>query len=98
MSGGAIVAIVVGLVVILNLALWLFEVRRPDKRAGVERVMGKVTLVLAAVALAVIPFALSQGRFWAAALLAFNAYVLLSNRRTKQRLARERRRTSPGGP
>jgi hypothetical protein len=96
MSGGAIIAIIVGLV-ILDLAVDHFGILwyRPNRRAGTERLRSKVTLVLAAAALAVIPFALSQGRFLAAAVLAFNLYVLLSNRGIKQRWS-ESRRSSPG--
>jgi hypothetical protein len=90
MSGGAIVAILVGLL-LLDLAVWHFEILwyRPSKRAGAERLRNKVTLVLAAAGLAAIPYALSQGKVWAAAACALNVFVLLSNRRTMQRLERE---------
>jgi hypothetical protein len=91
MSGGAIAAILVGLVM-LDLAVWHFEIlwHRPNRRAGMERLESRVRLVLVAAALAAIPFALVQGRFLPAAACALAAYVALSNyRSTRQRRERK---------
>lgn len=85
MGDGAIVAILVGLV-ILDLAASHFEIlwHKPNRRVGMERLESRVSLVLAAAGLALIAYALSQGRLWPAAVLAFSVFVLLSNRRTRQ--------------
>lgn len=91
MSGGAVIAIVVGLVM-LDVAVLHFEIlwHRPDKRARVERLERKVMLVLAAACLPAIAYGLSQGRLWPAAACALGAFAMLSSyRRNKQTLERE---------
>jgi len=92
MSGGAIITFAVCLVILGDIAvlrsgtLW----HRPEKRAGVERLESKVMLALAAACLPTIAYALTQGRLWPAATLAFGAFVMLiSRRRIKQSLGRE---------
>lgn len=92
MSAGAIIAVVAGLVILGDLAVWHFEVlwHRPDKRARVERLESKAMLVLAAALVPAIAYGLTQGRLWPAAACAFSAFVMLSSyRRSKQRLERE---------
>jgi hypothetical protein len=91
MSGGAVTAIIVGLLM-LDIAVFRFEIlwHKPEKRATAERVESKVMLVLAAACLPAIAYALSQGRLWTAATCAFCAFAVLgSYRRSKLSLARE---------
>lgn len=98
MSGGAIIAIVVGLV-LLDLAVWHFEVlwHRSDRTARVERLESRAMLVLAAACLPAIAYGLTQGRVWPAAVCAFSALCLLNSyRRSEQRLEREPK-DIPGG-
>lgn len=80
MSGGAITAVVVGLV-ILDIAVLHFEIlwHRADKRARVERLESKVTLVLAAACLSAFAYALTQGRWWPAAVCALGAFAMSSS-------------------
>jgi hypothetical protein len=92
MSTGAIIAVVGGLVILGDLAVWHFEVlwHRPDRRARAERLENKAMLVLAAALVPAIAYGLTQGRWWPVAACAFSAFVLLSSyRRGKQRQERE---------
>ena len=95
MSGGAITAVVVGLIVglsILDLALTYFEVlwRRPDRAARTERLESRVMLVLAAASPPAMAYALINGKLLPAMTLALCAYLFFSSyRRDKQRLERE---------
>jgi hypothetical protein len=83
---GLCLAILGDIAVLRSGTLW----HRPDKSARVERLEIKAMLVLAAACLPAIAYALTQGRLWPAATLAFGAFVVLSSRRMiKQSLERE---------
>jgi hypothetical protein len=92
MSVGALITVVAVAVILGDIALLHSEIlwHRPDKRARVERLEGKVMLVLAAACIPAIAYALARGRLWPAAACALCAFSVLSSyRRNKQMLDRE---------
>lgn len=92
MSTGAIIAVAGVLVILGDLAVWHFEIlwHRPDREARTEWLEVKGMLLMAVVLLLVTPYALIEGRLWAAAGGLYGAILMLgSYGRSKRDLERK---------